>query len=49
MTYLFSEQSASKAAQQLLCACISAVVRLHNTCCALVAQLKCSYFCSGII
>ena len=37
------ELYASPSAQQLLCACISAVMRMHNRCCALVAQLMCSH------
>ena len=43
------ELYASPAAQQLLCACISAVMRMHNTCCAPVAQLMCSHKSSGSI
>ena len=39
--YLFSEKLISPAAQQLLCACITADMRLHNTCCASGNQLLC--------
>ena len=32
-------QSVSSVAQQLLCACITADMRMHNTCCACGSQL----------
>ena len=32
-------KSLPSVAQQLLCACISAVMRLHNTCCAHATQV----------
>ena len=41
-------KSLPSVAQQLLCACISAVMRLHNTCCALVIQLLCSKLCNSL-
>ena len=37
-------QSVSSVAQQLLCACITADMRMHNTCCACVSQLLCANY-----
>ncbi|CUQ16697.1 Uncharacterised protein [Segatella copri] len=41
-------KSLPSVAQQLLCACISAVMRSHDTCCALVIQLLCSKICNSL-
>ena len=41
-------QSVSSAAQQLLCACITADMRMHNSCCACVAQLLCTNYCPDL-
>ena len=35
-------QLVSPVAQQLLCACITADMRMHNTCCACGGQLLCA-------
>lgn len=35
-------QLVSTVAQQLLCACITADMRMHNTCCACGGQLLCA-------
>ena len=35
-------QFVSPVAQQLLCACITADMRMHNTCCACGGQLLCA-------
>ena len=35
-------QLVSPVAQQLLCACITADMHMHNTCCACVGQLLCA-------
>ena len=37
-------QSVSSVAQQLLCACITADMRMHNTCCAYGSQLLCTNY-----
>ena len=37
-------QLVSPVAQQLLCACITADMRMHNTCCACVSQLLCANY-----
>ena len=41
--YRLSEKLTPQAAQQLLCACITADMRSHNTCCACVDQLMGAY------
>mgnify|MGYP004453172527 len=41
-------QSVSPAAQQLLCACITADMRMHNTCCACGSQLLCTNYHSDL-
>ena len=38
------EKLLSRTAQQLLCACISAAVRMSISCCALVIHLLCGKF-----
>ncbi len=40
--YLLSGKLMFSAAQQLLCACITADMRSHNTCCASGNQLLCT-------
>ena len=37
-------QLVSTVAQQLLCACITADMRMHNTCCACGGQLLCANY-----
>ena len=37
-------QSVSSVAQQLLCACITADIRMHNSCCACDGQLLCANY-----
>ena len=37
-------QLVSTVAQQLLCACITADMRMHNTCCACGGQLLCTNY-----
>ena len=37
-------QSVSSVAQQLLCACITADMRMHNSCCACGSQLLCTNY-----
>ena len=37
-------QSVSPVAQQLLCACITADMRMHNSCCACGSQLLCTNY-----
>ena len=41
-------QSVSPVAQQLLCACITADMRMHNSCCACVAQLLYTNYCPDL-
>lgn len=41
---MFSEHIVYKTAQQLMCACTTAVGRLHISCCATVVQLMCGIF-----
>ena len=46
--YMLPGKSLLSVAQQLLCACISAVMRSHNTCCASVKQLLYSKICNSL-
>ena len=41
-------QLVSSVAQQLLCACITADMRMHNTCCACGSQLLCANYHSDL-